>query len=225
MVAIVLYELWGRQSDLKIQMPNLIDTFYIYSARVFLEPFLGNEIRLVMVNSARLFNFGILLGISLFLGLCVLLFRIRRTTQENYLIFGMLYGVFAALGLAVLTRQEYLLVDLYKYFGHRYFYVSQVLVVFLSLFAVLRIPRQPHWLSGLIGGVALLYFLALNLQNHRAFSIHREEAVELRRYMLELDKFDRACVPELRQWHVLDRGGWSIKVGVCKRGVKTQNPA
>ncbi|CAA0105433.1 Uncharacterised protein [BD1-7 clade bacterium] len=201
--ATIAYFFLGKTASVQIHEVNYFDAILLFLTRVIFEPFFGNSIRMWAVNEMSL----IVVASSLLLFLLAFMYRQDRRTFELVSISAVfIVGIFVV---SILSRGQYVLDFLNFKSGHRYFYISQYLVlfVFFNLSVPFLMKHRQNFNRNMLKAIFSVWIVLLLVQNASYFSTGKSKSDALFEFLHRYDgKSDL----------VLDRGVWSIKLNSSK---------
>lgn len=221
-VAIVLYAIFGVefQAALKIEdLAVLGFSLRVLLHRVFFEALLGNHLRVWLTSHdlTLLVDAG---GIAIVTTAAYLLYRAGRSGRVRWVLIHLGSALIFGLTLLAVLGRGLDAGILETPWGHRYFYLQQLVFLLLLGAAGLttfRIEMLPGVWRRVAMAATVLFLVASNHFNHRYFRTSKSEGEALRRYLLALGDptIDRSEFLTPEGYLVLDRGErWSLQVEV-----------
>lgn len=220
----ISYIFFGVEST-TVDYRNSAEAFFIAIKyiihRVIFEAVFGNDLRMTLQQSGQILIINLVaLSIVGILGFMVILL-IR--TRKFKLLLPSIFLACIILGLtwiAVITRSMTPESHIVSPWAQRYFYVQQLLFLFLILLHIVQLINWKKLLKGqqiVLTAVTLCHLFYLNISNTKFFETSKEQGLETMSFIwLAADKIkNNTDVNGAPQYMILDRGGmYDIQINI-----------
>lgn len=218
-ISTTAYAMFGVQaasSNATLSGETLIITYHSLMHRVIFESVFGNHARDILEHTTYPWLINVLaLGISVLLVLAIWSYHKKHKSKINLVMVGFLTFVIFAITFLSIAGRSMELESIVVRWGHRYFYLQQLLFAFLVILYIIRTVEWKTMATStrvVMAALAAIYIISLNVYNEGFFTTSKEQGVETIEFLKEAER-QMNTGEGVKEPFIFSRGGeWDIKL-------------